>query len=171
MPPVPQDNRRTRDVAVVDRQRSVRLAGRAVRSLAAFVLAREHVGAPMGVNLVFVGARAMCRFNRDYTGRPHATDVLSFPAQPPLRAAPADTLTIGDVIVSAECAAAYARTHGLPVDEELARYIVHGILHCLGYDDGNDSTRVAMTARQELLLRQWRAAYGGRVCRGAGRST
>ena len=95
----------------------------------------------------------------------YASDVLSFPADAPLRAAPEDIPIIGDVIVSAGRAAEYAHAHGIAVDEELGRYVVHGVLHCIGYDDTTDMARTAMAARQELLLHQWRAAGGGRVCR------
>ncbi len=143
----------------------MRLCDKALRALAAFVLDREHVGAPIGVNILVVGTCAMRQYNRTYTGGDYATDVLSFPADAPLRAAPEDIPIIGDVIVSAGRAAEYAHAHGIAVDEELGRYVVHGVLHCIGYDDTTDMARTAMAARQELLLHQWRAAGGGRVCR------
>ena len=164
MASAPPRSRRVRGIVVVNRQRAVRLIPRAVRDLASRVLDSEHVGAPLGVNIVVLGPRAMRRYNRDFMGHDWATDVLSFPAQEPLRAAPTDIPTVGDVIVSAACAIEYARAHGRAVDEELGRYIVHGVLHCLGYDDTTNAARAAMTVRQEQVLRQWRAAGGGRVC-------
>ena len=136
----------------------------AARSLASFVLAREHVGAPIGVNLCLAGDRELRRLNREFLGRTGATDVISFPAQAPRCAGPDDALSAGDIAVSADRAVAFARRNGITADEELARYIIHGILHCLGYEDNSASGRAAMTARQEELLGQWRAS-GGSLCR------
>lgn len=161
------NNRRhaARAIAVDDAQRAMSVRPRSVRSLAAFVLDAEHVGAPTGVNLLLVGDRAITRFNREFLGEDCATDVISFPSEAPLRAAPADPISIGDVVISAQRARAYAAAHGLDAGEELARYMVHGILHCLGYDDTTAASRRRMFARQETLLRQWCAVKGNRLCR------
>lgn len=153
-----------RTIHIENRQRAVRVDDAAARALASFVLACEHVGAPMGVNLRLAGDRELRQLNRAFRGRNGATDVISFPAQAPRCAGPGDALSAGDIAVSADRAVAFARRNGIAADEELARYIVHGILHCLGYEDSSVSDRAAMTARQEELLGQWRAS-GGSLCR------
>jgi len=43
-------------------------------------------------------------------------------------------LLLGDVVISAERAAADAREAGIPFEHELAFLLLHGILHLLGYD-------------------------------------
>jgi rRNA maturation RNase YbeY len=40
------------------------------------------------------------------------------------------------------------------VQEELLRYVAHGVLHLLGYDDHAASARKAMWAKQEAYLQQ-----------------
>jgi len=80
------------------------------------------------------------RINKRYLKHDYATDVISF-----------DT---GDVVVSADTARRYAKEHGIPFREELARYLVHGALHFLGYDDRKTAECRRMHARQEALLKK-----------------
>lgn len=72
------------------------------------------------------------------------TDVLSFPL----------TEGRGDIVVSAQTAARKAGELGVTFKEELARYLVHGTLHLLGYDDRTRPGRAKMWRRQELILRK-----------------
>jgi probable rRNA maturation factor len=55
-------------------------------------------------------------------------------------------------------AARAARRYGVPLREEVLRLVVHGVLHVLGYDhpDGTSRTRGPMWAVQERLLRRTR---------------
>ena len=78
--------------------------------------------------------------NKRYLKHDYATDVISF-----------DT---GDIVVSADTARRYAREHRIPFKEELARYLVHGTLHFLGYDDKKVADCRRMHARQEALLKK-----------------
>lgn len=84
--------------------------------------------------------RRIRRLNKKFLKHDHATDVISF-----------DT---GDIVVSADTARRWAREHGIPYKEELARYLVHGTLHFLGYDDKKKNDHRRMHARQEALLKK-----------------
>ena len=57
----------------------------------------------------------------------------------------------GDVYICAAAARVYAREHRVSLSDELARLVVHGTLHALGYDhpEGFGRTRSAMWRRQE----------------------
>ena len=57
-----------------------------------------------------------------------------------------------------DTAAREAQARGLPFEEELLRYVVHGTLHLLGYDDHDDADRERMHARQEELLAEYLGA-------------
>jgi probable rRNA maturation factor len=63
---------------------------------------------------------------------------------------------LGDVVISVQTAAAQAEGSGYTVEEMLDFYLVHGILHLVGYDHENDPARAArMEARAREL---WEAA-------------
>lgn len=100
------------------------------------------------VSVVVVGARRMRSWNRDALGHDYVTDVLSFDHgdSPEGRQC--------EVIICPEFAAVMARRHGIPVTQELARYVVHGCLHCAGFDDATPKQRAAMWALQEGILRK-----------------
>lgn len=59
---------------------------------------------------------------------------------------------LGEIVASHATAAREAEARGLPPDEELARYCVHGFLHLLGYEDETAAQRKAMFAIQEKTL-------------------
>ena len=60
--------------------------------------------------------------------------------------------------ISPEVARENAARHGCGLREEIARLVVHGVLHALGreHPEGDDRTASPMWARQEqLLARLW----------------
>jgi len=72
--------------------------------------------------------------NRRYRGMDSPTDVLSFPSQ---EKAPREG-HLGDVVVSVESAARYARKAGWRLHQEIQFLVIHGILHLLGQDHERD---------------------------------
>ena len=52
----------------------------------------------------------------------------------------------GELVISTEMAVATAREMGRDPHDELALYIVHGLLHLCGYDDSNEELSAAMNS-------------------------
>lgn len=75
-------------------------------------------------------------------------------------AAPTDAITFpyGEILVSCDTAARYARQHNLLPEEELFRYMVHGLTHLHGYLDYEPEDRAAMFSVQEPLVARFFAA-------------
>ncbi|MEZ6188908.1 MAG: rRNA maturation RNase YbeY [Planctomycetota bacterium] len=139
-------------VAVADLQeRSVDLE--ALQALAHTVLLAEG-DATSQLSLAVVDDPHMSELHERFSGVPGPTDVLSFPL------ADEHVPLLGEVIVSSDTAALEAEERGLPFEEELQRYVVHGILHLFGYDDHDPEDRTRMHARQERLLSEFRGAPG-----------
>ena len=89
--------------------------------------------------------------NQKFLKHDYATDVISFEAGSGyLAGKEADYL--GDVVVSVDMAQSVAGDLGVPWREELARYLVHGTLHLLGYDDHAPKDREKMSDRQEEIV-------------------
>lgn len=90
--------------------------------------------------------------NREYLKHDYATDVISFwLGREPV--SPARKRVLGEIVVSAEMARQTGKSLGILFREELARYLVHGVLHLLGYDDKKPQDQKKMHQRQEELLR------------------
>lgn len=125
------------------------LARARVSEIARRVLVAEGVRDAI-VSITFLGRRAMAALNRQHFGHRGATDVISFGFGESVRDGP----VIGDIYIAPDVARANARSHETGVREELARLVVHGVLHILGYDHRDDDARVVspMWQRQERLL-------------------
>jgi rRNA maturation RNase YbeY len=102
------------------------------------------------VSITFLSNRAIAALNARHLGHRGPTDVISFGFAP---AAPGAPIT-GDIYIAPDVAREQARHFGLPLREELARLIIHGMLHVLGYTHPEGDTRTAspMWRRQERLL-------------------
>ena len=126
-------------IHITDEQKGVRIPAAKVRRLAAQILGGRNL------SVAFVTNAAIRKINRKFLNHDFATDVISFPL---------GTDLVGELVISAEYAAAEAAARKIPVEEELLRYVAHGILHLLGYDDHRPADRKKMWARQERELRR-----------------
>jgi probable rRNA maturation factor len=81
----------------------------------------------------------------DYTG--HVAENVSFqPAKPILLA--------GEIFICVEETLLHARQFRVRWQTELARYIIHGLLHLQGYDDRAAADRRKMKRREDRLLNE-----------------
>ena len=136
------------DVEVAADGVRVPLARRRVAELARAVLRAEGVR-DAAISIAFVRASAIAAVNRQHLGHAGPTDVISFPLTP-VPGAPLG----GDVYIAPEVAARNAAAHRVGVREEIARLVVHAMLHVLGHEHPERAGREtsAMWRRQEALL-------------------
>ncbi len=89
------------------------------------------------IQAVFTTDEHMAHMNERYRGKSATTDVLSFDYGLPEGTA-ADDLrgewTRGEIFISVDRAAEQARDQGIATACEIARLLVHGLLHLSGYD-------------------------------------
>ncbi len=117
----------------------------------------RSLGVKSGViDFAFVNDRAMARFNKKYKGRAHFTDVLAFPYNDFI----VDDngrrmLLLGEVIISLDRANVQAKRFGKNFLEEVFLYVIHGILHVMGYDDIEPDDKAEMDKKQLLLLERF----------------
>ncbi|MBD3409409.1 MAG: rRNA maturation RNase YbeY [Ignavibacteriales bacterium] len=84
--------------------------------------------------------------NKKFLNHNYATDVISFDYSED-----GETLD-GEVICSPEVAEENAERFGVERPAEVARVIVHGVLHLLGYDDQTAAERARMKAIEDKLV-------------------
>ena len=99
-----------------------------------------------------VNDREIAALNRRYLGHKGPTDVLSFDLSEE------EDVPAFDVMVNAQRAGAESRRRGLAGEAELALYALHGLLHCLGYDDLRPADAAKMHQREDQLLHEY--GYG-----------
>ncbi len=86
------------------------------------------------VALHFVSAEEICRLHSEYFGDPSLTDCITFP----LAKGPGPHL-LGDVFVCPKKAIEFATETGGNPTYEVILYVVHCLLHLMGYDDIEES--------------------------------
>ncbi|GIV61001.1 MAG: endoribonuclease YbeY [Rhodothermaceae bacterium] len=112
----------------------------------------RHVLAAEGVRWQYVGIiltyhATVLELNRTYLNHDYHTDVLSFDLSDeatPERA--------GEVYVDLDTAAERHAEFGASFEEEVRRYVVHGLLHLAGHDDATPAERAALRALEDRYL-------------------
>ncbi|MCB1119168.1 MAG: rRNA maturation RNase YbeY [Chlamydiia bacterium] len=105
------------------------------------------------VGIHFVTVEAISALHQEYFDDPTPTDCISFPAD-----SPAPYRPLGDVFVCPQIALDYAREHQTDPYEEVTLYVVHGLLHLLGYGDQTEEEQTVMRQKEaeamELLKKK-----------------
>lgn len=102
------------------------------------------------LSVSLVGDARIRALNRAWRKKDKATDVLSFPAGE--WPAGAGARPLGDVVISLPTAKRMAKQLGHSVEDELARYLAHGLLHLLGHDHVKKADAVQMRRAEARLL-------------------
>ena len=116
------------------------------------------------VSIIFTTNQAIRRLNRDFRGKDKATDVLSFPHHPHLKAgqrikvAHEDDRAIGDIFIAVDYVVKEAEKYGVTLQQRIELLIAHGVAHLLGHDHIIDSEYRVMRRLEEKLLRAARTA-------------
>ncbi len=120
--------------------------------------------APLLVEISFVGEEEIRRLNREIRAIDKVTDVLSFPALDlergqaikkadyPFDIDEEGKLLLGSIAVCTKRAREQAEEYGHSYERELHYLIVHGIMHCLGYDHMEESDKAQMREQEEKIL-------------------
>ena len=123
---------------------SARLSAAAVRRAALMFLARRRIRSGE-LSVVLLPGRTIRRINRAYLGHDHVTDIITFDLR-------AGRVFEGELLICPAEAARNARLFGEPFEREVLRYVAHGILHLLGYDDATGRQRALMRREEDKLL-------------------
>ena len=140
------------DLCVTNAQRqtpvnTARMAHRARRALR-----RLRVRSRGTLEITFIESRRMRALNNQFTRHDYATDVLCFRYNG--NHAMRGGAVAGEILIAPAKARTYARAHGIPYEQELSRYVVHGLLHWLGHDDVTAAQQRKMRAMEDALLAQ-----------------
>jgi probable rRNA maturation factor len=142
----PEENRVTVQVA---HPQGKRFSKQVTELAETFLEKLELSGCELSISLV--GDHAIRRLNRTWRKKDKATDVLSFPAGEAPKGTPGPR-QLGDVVISLDTAKVQAREYERTVEQEVARYLAHGLLHLLGHDHERPKDAQKMARAEERLL-------------------
>ena len=108
---------------------------------------RDEVVGYARLSLSLVDNASIRGINARYLGHDWETDVISFPD-----ADETGDVLAGELILSTELAAESAKLNGCEPLDEVALYLVHGLLHLRGYDDQTPDDVLIMRRREAEIL-------------------
>ncbi len=123
------------------------LRSRAVRLL------RELGRSRSELSIALVDDKDIAALNIEHRGKNAPTDVLSFSLLEGRHNDRRGAL-LGDVVIGIETAARQACAAHRPLDDKVARLLIHGTLHLLGWDHQKSEEARLMRAEERRL---WRA--------------
>ena len=148
-------------VDVTNDQSAVSISEDRIREIVEGPLRAERV-VEAEISVALIDDSAIHRVNRDHLDHDFPTDVISFlfeeeivggESDSPLRGA--GKRIEGEVLVSGDTAVREAAKFGWSAEDELALYLVHGLLHLCGYDDLTEEEQPIMRNQERAVLALW----------------
>ena len=121
-----------------------------IKRTALKTLSSEGIKKTVEITICFVGSRRIRELNRKYHKRDINTDVLAFD----LSRKDKKGHLAADIVISTDEAAKNAGIFKTSTAYELNLYVIHGILHLLGYDDLSKQKLAVMRKRQESIIKK-----------------
>lgn len=110
-------------------------------------LAQKYLGKDQSVIAVrVVNDATMSQMHNKHLGEDSTTDVLTFDQ------GGSDDSIDADIVICSDVAIRAADERGHTMNEELLLYIVHGMLHCIGFDDHDENSHRAMHEEEDKIL-------------------
>lgn len=136
-------------VTVFNRQRAVRINRPWLRDLTTRLLAEELACPSFEISVFLVGEKRMTELNERHVHHSGPTDVITFDYRDETRPG----WLGGDIFVCTPVALEQAAQFGVPWQEEILRYIIHGILHLCGMQDHTATGFRRMKQEEKRLLK------------------
>lgn len=125
----------------------LRLDEAALRCTVERVLSRE--GKPIKyLGIILTDHGTVRELNKTYRNGDYETDVLAFPM------GDNEDSVDGEVYVDLDMALERHEQFHASFEEEASRYVVHGVLHLVGYTDGDEASCEAMRCLEDRYLAQ-----------------
>ncbi len=99
--------------------------------------------------IYFVSEPAICSLHERYFQDPSSTDCISFPMDGRDEVKPH---TLGEIFISPKAAIEFTKSSNHPPYREVTLYVVHGLLHLLGYDDIEEEDEKKMRKAEKMHM-------------------
>ena len=141
------------NVVIANRQRVKKINSRLLKQIIGELFAELKITeAELGINLV--AAREMALVNETFLQHAGSTDVITFDHAEKRKAESGKRKQLhGELFICVDDAIAQAKEFKTTWQSEVVRYVVHGVLHLLGYDDLKPHLRRVMKREENRLVR------------------
>lgn len=138
-------------VNIVNQQTSLNISIDPIRKLVQQVILNEGQTCDE-VNIFLVDTPTICHLHQQFFDDPSPTDCISFPIDDE-EGEEVHSRLLGEVFVCPATAVAYAAENNENAYTEVALYLVHGLLHLMGYDDFEEEDIAEMRRAEEKHMK------------------
>ena len=132
-------------VEIVNLQKYYKIKDNKIKQVVKEVLGKKSSSAKL--SFAFVDNNEIKRLNKKYFDSDDVTDVIAFPLNNH------NNSLNGEIVVSVETAVDTAIKEDVDVEGEIVLYVVHGLLHLLGYSDVNREDAIIMHEKESKILK------------------
>jgi probable rRNA maturation factor len=142
------------NIVISNRQRTKKINARFLKQVVAELFVElEITEAELGI--IIVGAKEMARVNWQFLQHEGSTDVITFDHTEKRKSENGKRKELhGELFICVDDAVTQAKEFGTSWQAEVVRYVVHGVLHLLGYDDLKPDLRRTMKREENRLVRR-----------------
>jgi probable rRNA maturation factor len=133
-------------IHITNRQKTLPIDRPRIRQAIQAIL-RDADIAHAEISIAIVDDPTIAKLHGQFLDDPTPTDVLSFVLEQ------GEHSLEGEVVASADTALACAAGYKSTPEDELLRYVIHGTLHLVGYDDSTPRQRATMRTKERKYLR------------------
>ncbi len=133
-------------IEIANLQKHFEIKKNKIKGVVEEVLGKE--GKDANLSFAFVDNNEIKNLNKRYFDSDEVTDVIAFPLSNQ------KNVISGEIIVSVETAVDTAGKDRIDIEGEIVLYVVHGLLHLLGYRDDNREDSIAMHDKESRILKK-----------------
>ena len=98
------------------------------------------------IHISLMSDEALLEINKKHLNHHDYTDVITFDYS-------TENTIHCDIAVSTDRVSENAHNEGVSIENELARVMIHGILHCVGFNDKTEDDKLIMCGKENELLK------------------
>lgn len=129
-------------ITVFNYQKDLKISKSSVRALVEATLKYLSV-CYEELSIYLISKKKISELHDEFFDDPNPTDCISFPL---------DEKHLGEIFVCPKVALEYSEEHDLNPLEETALYVIHGLLHLIGYDDVTEKDRRIMRKKEKSCM-------------------
>lgn len=130
-------------IDVYNSQKTLSLSRSAVKKMVQQLLDHFELKTE-GLAIHFVTPQKIADLHLQFFNDPSPTDCITFPIDPEF---------LGEIFICPEVALNYVANKKIDPYVEVSRYLVHGFLHLLGYDDQDTKAKRKMRQKENQFLK------------------
>lgn len=136
-------------VTVYNSQKDLKISKSSINSLIQYLLPFLQIQTDE-IIIHFVSVKKICELHETFFDDPSQTDCITFPIDSP--ESTEEHRILGEVFVCPKTAIEYGKQNEIDPYLETSLYLVHGVLHLIGYDDLSPLELKKMKKQEQICI-------------------